>query len=138
MTTGSGDPIHLGPGEGRRYAMGKLTATFKADEDETGCRYAVSEWRMEPGFSGVGAHSHDANDELFFVLDGEAELLVGTEWQRARAASFLRIPAGITRDFRNRSRIPATLLNVFLPGGFERDMPAIVQWFSEHPDEGDT
>lgn len=35
--------IHLSPGGGRRYAMGRLTALFKADEDETGAGYSISE-----------------------------------------------------------------------------------------------
>lgn len=35
-------------------------------------------------------------------------------------------------DFRNPAEEEAGLLNVFVPGGFERNMPAIVEWFAEH------
>lgn len=125
-------PIILRPGEGRRYEMGKLTAIFRADEGETASAYAVSEWWMEPGFDGVGAHDHAENDEMFHVLEGEADILVGSEWITAGPGTFLRIPAGVTHDFRNRSTARAGLLNIFIPGGFEREMPGIVEWFQKN------
>ena len=127
--------IHLGPGDGRHYAMGRLSAVFKADEDETAQGYAVSEWHMEPGFEGVGAHSHDANDEVFYVLEGTAEILTGESWASAGRGSFLRIPAGVTHDFRNRGGKKAAVLNFFIPGGFERDMPKIVEWFAKNGED---
>ncbi len=43
----------------------------------------------------------------------------------------MRIPAGVTHDFRNRSAERAGLFNVFIPGGFERNMPMIVDWFAK-------
>ncbi len=57
--------------------MGLLQARFKADEAEAGARYSVSEWTVHPGFEDVGPHLHEANDELFLVLSGTSELLVG-------------------------------------------------------------
>jgi mannose-6-phosphate isomerase-like protein (cupin superfamily) len=124
--------IRLGPGEGRHYAMGRLSATFKADEEETDEGYAVSEWHLEPGFEGVGAHSHEANDEVFYVLGGSCQILAGDDWSEVVAGSFVRIPAGVTHDFRNPGTASATLLNFFIPGGFERDMPKIVDWFARN------
>jgi hypothetical protein len=32
-------------------------------------------------------------------------------------------------DFENRTALPAGVLNVFIPGGFESKMPAIVEWY---------
>jgi len=34
-------PIVLGPGEGRLYPMGRISAVFKADEDESDSRYSI-------------------------------------------------------------------------------------------------
>jgi mannose-6-phosphate isomerase-like protein (cupin superfamily) len=127
------EPIHLPPGEGRHYALGRMAAVFKADGAETQDRYSVSEWWLEPHTSGPGAHSHEANDEIFYVIEGEAHILVGEEWLGARRGTFLRIPAGVSHDFANRSDARAGLLNVFLPGGFEKNMPAIVDWFAQNP-----
>lgn len=125
--------IALPPGGGRRYEMGKLTALFKADEAETGAAYSVSEWILQPGQEGVGAHSHAANDEVFIVLEGTPELRVGDSWQSYETGAFLRIPAGVTHDFRNPTGRVARLLNFYIPGGFEREMPGIVAWFAKNP-----
>jgi mannose-6-phosphate isomerase-like protein (cupin superfamily) len=114
--------------------MGKLTALFKADEAETRAAYSVSEWILQPGQGGVGAHKHDANDEIFVVLEGKPEILLGEAWGRFETGAFVRIPQGVMHDFRNPTDRPARLLNVFLPGGFERDMPMIVDWFAKNPD----
>lgn len=127
------EPIILAPGAGRAYAMGKLDAVFKADGAETGDRYAVSEWWLEPDAPGVGAHSHEANEELFYVIAGEVELLVGETWHRLGVGGFVRIPAGVTHDFRNLGSVRSGVLNVFLPGGFETKMPMIVEWFAKNP-----
>ena len=47
-----------------------MRAVFKADGAETDDRYSVSEWWMEPRNAGPGAHHHEANDEVFYVLEG--------------------------------------------------------------------
>lgn len=133
-TDKSREIIALPPGGGRRYEMGKLTALFKADEADTGAAYSISEWVLQPGQGGVGAHRHDSNDEIFFVLEGTPELLLGETWGTYETGAFLRIPKGVTHDFRNLTDRPARLLNVYLPGGFERDMPMIVDWFAQNPD----
>ena len=41
-------PVEVPPGKGRTYAMGPVTAVFKADGDETRGRYSISEWWLEP------------------------------------------------------------------------------------------
>ena len=124
-------PIVLGPGDGRAYAMPAMRAVFKADGAETGDRYSISEWWVEPRSAGPGAHSHAANDEIFYVIEGTASLLVGDRWIDAPRGSFLFIPAGTTHDFANRTDRRMGLFNVFLPGGFEENMPNIVRWFEE-------
>jgi mannose-6-phosphate isomerase-like protein (cupin superfamily) len=127
--------IFLAPGEGRHYDAGPMHAVFKADGTETADRYCVSEWWLQAGDSGPGPHSHQENVELFYVVEGTMSFLAGDRWLDAPAGSFLRIPAGVTHDFENRSTERAGALNVFLPGGFEALMPEIVDYFA---DQGDT
>jgi quercetin dioxygenase-like cupin family protein len=126
------DALVLPRGAGRSYEMGKMRAIFKADGTETSQRYAVSEWWLEPGCDGPGAHSHEENEELFYVLEGTVSFLVADEWIEADAGTFVRIPPGITHDFHNTGNSKAGLLNIFIPGGFERHMPAIVEWFAKN------
>lgn len=127
-------PIILPPGGGRSYDMGALTAVFKADEGETQERYSVSEWWLDPHTAGPGAHSHAANDEVFYVLEGTPSVRIGEEWIHAEKGSFMLIPATVVHDFENRTDHRAGLLNFFIPGGFERNMPSIVEWFAAQRD----
>ena len=124
---------YLEPDAGRIYPCGTMTAIFKADEEETECRYSISEWWLDPQSRGPGAHLHEANDEVFYVLDGTASLFVGDKWIDATRGAFFLIPAGTMHDFENRSDKKTGLLNFFIPGGFERNMPSIVQWFKDNP-----
>jgi quercetin dioxygenase-like cupin family protein len=72
--------------------------------------------------------------EIFYVTEGTMCFLVDDQWLDAPRGSFLRIPAGVTHDFENRSADRAGALNVLLPGGFEVMMPAIVDWFATQND----
>lgn len=127
------DVLEIGPGEGRAYSLGRMRAVFKADHGETGDRYAISEWWLEPRSTGPGAHLHEHNEEIFYVLEGTASILVGEEWRDLAKGSFLRIPANVMHDFENRSDAEVGLLNIFMPGGFEEKMPSIVKWFEDNP-----
>ena len=131
---GSSEVIFLPPGGGRSYQAGPMRAVFKADGPETGDGYCVSEWWLEAGDSGPGPHSHEDNVEIFYVIEGTMSFLVGNRWLDAPRGSFLRIPAGVTHDFANRSTDLSGALNVFLPGGFEVMMPAIVDYYATQGD----
>lgn len=125
-------PVVLAPGEGRDYDMGPIQAVFKADGTETDDGYSISEWWLRPNTTGPGAHQHP-EDDIFYVIAGTMALLVEDQWIDAPAGSFVLIPGGTTHDFQNRSPHPAGVLNFSHPGGFERHMPGIVEWFRENP-----
>lgn len=128
--------IHVPPDAGRQYPCGPMHAVFLADGAETDDRYSVSIWYVEPGKPGPGIHAHEANEELFYVVEGTMTFRVGDELLDAPAGTFIRIPAKVTHDFMNRTGARAGALNVFIPGGFESNMPAIVEWFRTHGREG--
>ena len=43
------------------------------------------------------------------------------------------MPGGTVHDFENRTDARAAILNVSVPGGFEKEMHGISGWFAEHP-----
>lgn len=131
-TEKSNSTIILKKDEGRHYQLGAMSAIFKADEEETGSRYCVSEWWLEPHSDGPGAHMHEDNEELFSVLEGTVSFLVGEKWVDAEKGTFLRIPAKTMHDFANRTATKVGIFNVWIPGGFERNMPAIMKWYEEN------
>jgi quercetin dioxygenase-like cupin family protein len=122
-------PIVLGPDEGRTYSLGTMSGVFKADEEETAAAYSISEWWLEPHSHGPGLHSHTANDDIFYVIEGTVRFLLGDRTIDAQKGAFLRIPPGVVHDFMNETDSKAGLLNIYVPGGFEREMPAIADWF---------
>src|SRR4051812_43621798 len=92
-------PIVLAPGEGRTYAMGPLTAVFKADAETHG-RFSFSEWWLRPLTRGPGAHVHPVDeDDLFYVLEGTISFFLGDRWFDAPAGTFVLAPGGVPHDF---------------------------------------
>jgi mannose-6-phosphate isomerase-like protein (cupin superfamily) len=122
----------LKPEKGRTYPCGKMTAIFKADEEETNQKYSISEWWLEPNTHGPGAHKHENNEEIFYVIAGVVSFLVGENWVDAETGTFLRVPTNTMHDFANKTQHKAGILNFYIPGGFERSMPSIVKWFEEN------
>jgi glyoxylate utilization-related uncharacterized protein len=53
------------------------------------------------------------------VIDGEFEILQGTETLRLAAGGFAFVPRGTLHRFENVGDAPARVLIVFTPGGFE-------------------
>ena len=124
--------VVLARGQGRTYAMGRISAVFKADEAETLSRYSVSEWWLEPKTQGPGAHSHE-EDDLFYVIEGVMSVRVGDEWHACPKGAFVLVPGGMTHDFENRGHVRAGILNFSAPGPFEPAMPGIAEWFVQNP-----
>jgi mannose-6-phosphate isomerase-like protein (cupin superfamily) len=125
-------PIYLAAGEGREYAMGRISAVFKADRSETGGGYSISEWWLEAHTKGPGPHSH-AEDDVFYVIEGTMSFLIGDRWVDAERGAFVLAPGGALHDFENRSSKRAGVLNISSPGGFEADMASIKEWFLANP-----
>jgi quercetin dioxygenase-like cupin family protein len=124
-------PIVLPPDAGRDYPMGRIRALFKADGDETGSAYSISEWWLEPHTQGPGPHDHP-EDDVFYVIAGTMSVRVGDTWHHGRPGTFILVPGGVTHDFENRGDERAGILN-FSNGVFEPELPGIAAWFAEHP-----
>lgn len=122
----------MGPGEGRHYEMGRISAIFKSDGKETASKYSVSEWWLDAKTKGPGIHSHE-EDDVFFVIEGVMSFYLSGKWFDAAKGSFILAPAGMRHDFENRSSKKAGVLNFSIPGNFEESMPDIVQWYHENP-----
>jgi len=125
--------VFLPAGEGRSYPMGRISAVFKADAGETQKAYSISEWWLEPHTQGPGAHAHEDEDDVFYVIEGTMSFLIEDRWVDAPKGSFVLAPGGTKHDFQNRTASRAGLLNFSIPGGFEESMPAIAEWFAKHP-----
>jgi quercetin dioxygenase-like cupin family protein len=122
----------VAPGQGRAYPMGKMHAVFKADLGQTDTQYSISEWWLEPNTTGPGAHSHP-EDHVYYVIEGQLDVFFDGAWSRAERGSYILIPGGTTHDFQNRGTARVGFMSINVPGGFERQMPGIVEWFAANP-----
>jgi oxalate decarboxylase/phosphoglucose isomerase-like protein (cupin superfamily) len=128
------DGLVLLPGSGQRIASAGMTLKVGAEQSAP---WSAFETDVQPGFD-VGAHRHGEAEELFYILDGELDLLafeprIRTEgdWQRwespsgnkiARggAGSLMYVPAGCPHAFANPGPAPARMLFLVTPAGHER------------------
>ncbi len=112
--------------------MGPMRAVFLADCSQTGSRYSISEWWQEPRTPGPGVHQHE-EDHIFYVLAGTVSFHVDGGWTDLTRGSCVLIPGGTPHDFENRGKVESGFLVITVPGGFEEELPGIVQWFVDQP-----
>jgi len=112
---GSGPPatdaIFLKADEGDRLEANTRVATIKIGRDEL----SLIEFELEPGFEGPDPHAHDDHIDSFYVLDGEADFLMGNEKLRLGSGSFVAAPIGVEHTFWNAGPGRARLINVHAP-----------------------
>jgi mannose-6-phosphate isomerase-like protein (cupin superfamily) len=109
----------LGSGQGKVVALPGATVVFKATSGRSSGDYVVVEFTAEPGFAGPRPHVHHTHEELFYVLEGEFDFLVGNRRLRVSPGSFVNVPPGVAHDFRNPGSTPARWLGTVCPGGLE-------------------
>ena len=92
------------PGETSRIYSGPL-----------GCQhFAFIVNRQEPGSEGV-MHSHDEAEEIYVLLQGEADLIVEDEVIPARPLDAIRVPPNVDHMTRNTSGADALWLVIGAP-----------------------
>ncbi len=117
-------PIVVPPGQGRTYPMGRITAVFKADREETAGQYSVSEWWLDPRTRGPHVHFHD-EDHVYYVLAGTLSLCLGEDWSQVAQGTCIIIPGGTPHSFENQGLERTGFLSFNSPGGFEERMADI-------------
>ena len=75
--------------------------------------------QSSPPGGGVPPHSHKSEDETFFVLEGEYELVVDGQSRKLSAGDTAHATRGSVHTFRNIGVGPGRMLVVVVPGGFE-------------------
>lgn len=85
-----------------------------AGGEETAGTVAVYEQVTAAG-SGPPLHIHHECAEMFYVLEGELTLRIGSDVVRAPAGTFAFVPQGVTHTYTNLGTVPARLLYWFSP-----------------------
>ena len=85
---------------------------------DTGGAYCHLEVALAPGM-GVPRHTHTREDETYYVLTGELEVIVGDEASTLRPGDSLTAPRNIPHQLRNSGNVENHYLIMFSPAGFE-------------------
>jgi quercetin dioxygenase-like cupin family protein len=92
------------------------TMTLLADVSQTGGYLSTNRASLGRGHDGATPHFHTSSAEMFFMLDGELEILQGNEVVTVRTGDMLFVPPHTTHAFGATSRSAADVLIVFTPG----------------------
>jgi len=106
-------------GEGQAAWLVGDTYTIKATAESTGGLFGLVEASVPAG-GGPPPHVHSREDEAFYLLDGELEFATEGTLAVAQAGDFVYLPRGSVHSFRNIGLLPARMLVLVTPGGFER------------------
>jgi quercetin dioxygenase-like cupin family protein len=112
------DGYLLTPTDGRQWWVLDTRMVVKAGGDETGGAFTLIEWSAPIGF-GPPRHQHNAEDEAFYLLDGEMVVHCGEKRWTVGAGDFVFLPRGIPHGFVVTGG-PARGLQLTSPAGFEQ------------------
>jgi len=123
----------LPPGAGHKIRSSGMTLKIGSDRSRV---WSIFEATVAPGFD-VGAHLHTSGEELFYILEGELDLLAfeprvrtvddwrtwesnsGTKMVRGGPGSTMFVPPGCPHAFTNPGSSPARMIFLFSPPGHE-------------------
>jgi quercetin dioxygenase-like cupin family protein len=120
----SGNPDRRAPSikhqpRSKRYYFDVGIGSVCLSGADTGGAYCLLEVSLAPGMM-VPRHTHTHEDEAYYVLVGELEVVVGDDVFILRAGDGLMAPRDIPHRLRNSANIENHYLIVFSPSGFER------------------
>ncbi|HSS09286.1 MAG TPA: cupin domain-containing protein [Acidimicrobiales bacterium] len=92
------------------------TVRLLADSSSTQGKLSTQRVTLSAGADGATPHHHAGSAELFYVLGGSAQLLVGDRVTEAYSGDLVVIPAGLPHAFAAAAGSDADLLIVITPG----------------------
>lgn len=92
------------------------TVRLLADSSRTGGALSTQRVTLSDGADGAAPHLHKGSAEMFYVLDGEAQLLSGDEVLTAGRGDLVIVPPGMPHAFAAAPGANADLLIVITPG----------------------
>ena len=98
-------------------------------EAGNGCQMGCFEMRVPPGSNVPPPHSHSANEELVYVLEGTLRYTVGSETRDLQPGDSMAPPRGVVHAFSNPHAVVARALVINTPDigvQYFREVAAII------------
>jgi quercetin dioxygenase-like cupin family protein len=120
MQNPKGKPNVVPPNGGKRMVVLGIETNLKLARADSGGEYYVFEAVTPPGIS-VPPHVHQHEDEVIHVIDGEFEIFLDGNTQRATQGAVINFPRFISHGFSNIGTKPSRALFTVIPGtNFEK------------------
>jgi len=114
VTATDNQPVFVRADEAER--LDSIGHVLLADGSATGGALSSHRIALGTGADGAVPHRHDGSSELFFILDGALDVLVGSEIVIARPGDLLVVPPGLAHAFAAHKGSTAEALIVITPG----------------------
>ena len=108
--------------------VGKLEIRY-LNESGNGCQMGCFEMRVPPGSNVPPPHSHTANEEIVYVLEGTLRYTVGSETRDLQPGDTMTTPRGVVHGFSNKGDVTVRALVINSPdigAQYFRDMAQII------------
>lgn len=112
------------PGEGREGFLGTIGVQFKLFGEDTNGSVAIVEHPFPVG-SVVLPHLHTLEDEYSIVTEGEIGFRSGDREVVLGAGGYITKPRGEVHSMWNAGKVPARMIEVISPAGFEKFFVAL-------------
>jgi mannose-6-phosphate isomerase-like protein (cupin superfamily) len=110
----------LGPDAGKAGMLGSIGVRFMVSGAESGGGFSLVEHPMPPRKLAAPLHRHSREDEYSFVLEGRVGALLGDEVVYGQTGDLIFKPRDQWHTFWNAGDVPARILEIISPAGFER------------------
>ena len=112
-------PYMLNNEQGKVLQSWAALLSIKATSEQTGGVFNLFEVSCPPGFT-TQLHIHYTEDVAVYLLEGTLIFFWGSDKQKAIAGSFFYQPRGTPHGFCVAGDIPARILYMTVPAGFDR------------------
>jgi quercetin dioxygenase-like cupin family protein len=106
------------PGQGRAGELGSIGVVFKLWGQDTGGALSIVEHPFAVGAL-VPPHTHTREDEYSIVTEGEIGFRSGDREVVLSAGGYITKPRGELHAMWNAGKVPARMIEVISPAGFE-------------------
>ena len=111
-------PYALEREEGRAVWFLGALLVVKANDEQTGGAFGLIDHVLPAGWASP-YHVHRNEEESFYLVEGEMTFYVGDERVKAEAGAFVYGPRGVPHGFAVEGTVPARMLLLDTPAGFE-------------------
>ncbi len=120
--------VHADPTQPEVIRVGQLEIRYRQEASDL-CRMGCFELSVPPGSNVPPAHSHIANEELVYVIEGTLRFTVGSETRDLRPGDSMATPPGVPHGFSNPHAVMARAIVVNTPdigAAYFREVAAVI------------